>query len=141
MDAHRDVLELSIQSSYALLDKVSGVVEEAASRIGLPEDQAVDLMISVMEAVNNAILHGNREDESKQVHVRIETEPSRVTIWVKDEGEGFDADSLPDPREPENLLKVAGRGIVMMKAFMDDVEFQNWERGTLVKMTKQFTQD
>ena len=140
MDAHGDVLELSIQSSYAFLDKVSGVVEEAAGRIGLPEDQAVDLMISVMEAVNNAILHGNREDESKQVHVRIEAEPSKVTIWVKDEGEGFDVNSLPDPREPGNLLKLAGRGIVMMKAFMDDVEFQNWERGTLVKMTKRFAQ-
>jgi len=132
-------LEMSIGSSYALMDRVAALVEEAAGRIGLSEDDGVDLMIAVTEAVTNAIQHGNTEDESKQVHIRMEIAPSRVSIWVRDEGTGFDLKSIPDPRNPDNLLNESGRGILMIRAFMDDVEFSVGPTGTTVRMEKQFS--
>lgn len=133
-----DVFELAIESSYDSLERVSDFVEEAAEKIGITEEESADLMISVMEAVNNAIQHGNREDAGKKVHIKIQPGPSCITVWVRDEGEGFDLDSVPDPRDPENLLNASGRGILMMKAFMDQVEYPRDESGRLVKMTKTF---
>jgi serine/threonine-protein kinase RsbW len=135
-----NVLELAIESSYDSLERVTDLVEEAAGKIGITEEDSADLMISVMEAVNNAIQHGNREDAQKKVHIKVQAESSCVTVWIRDEGEGFDLDSVPDPRDPENLLNVSGRGILMMKAFMDQVEYPRDESGRLVKMTKKFEQ-
>ena len=96
-------------------------------------------MISVMEAVNNAIQHGNQEDVSKRVHVRIEANPGRLVCWVRDEGPGFDPESVPDPLSPDNLLTPSGRGILMMREFMDDVEGNAGDDGTSGRMSKQFS--
>ena len=74
------------------------------------EEEEVDLMISVMEAVSNAIQHGNGADEKKRVHVSIRTAPEGLTISVRDEGGGFDLGDVPDPRDPQNLMNVSGRG-------------------------------
>ena len=132
------VLELSRVSSYAHMDEFAALVEKAARLVGISEDEEVDLMIAVMEAVNNAILHGNSEDENKQVHMKIEAAPAQLTIWVGDEGKGFDPRAVPNPLTTDNVLNTSGRGILMMKAFMDDVEIMPSVRGTKVKMTKQF---
>ena len=136
--SRRDVLELNIQSSYAAMERVTALVETVAERVGISEDDTVDLMIAVTEAVTNAIQHGNREDGNKHIHIRIEAVPSKVTVWVEDEGEGFDASSVPDPRNSSNLMEKSGRGILMMKAFMDRVEFTSGKHGTRVKMVKRF---
>jgi serine/threonine-protein kinase RsbW len=134
-----DELQISIPSSYDAMEKVAAMIEEAGDRVGINEDDEVDLMISVMEAVNNAIQHGNKEDASKQVHIKIEAEPGRLICWVRDEGPGFDPGAVPDPLSPDNLLNPSGRGILMMREFMDRVEFSAGDRGTSVKMSKQFT--
>jgi len=137
----QDVLKLSIQSSYACMERVATLVEKAAVRIGISEDNSVDLMIAITEAVTNAIQHGNREDESKRVHIRVETAPSEITIWVEDEGKGFDVEAVQDPRNTGNLLRESGRGILMMQAFMDEVAFASGEKGTSVRMVKRFASD
>jgi len=133
-----DLLELSIPSSYDAMEQVAGLIEQAGSRVGISDDEEVDLMISVMEAVNNAIQHGNREDAGKQVHIRIRTEGGRMTFWVRDEGDGFEPDRVPDPLAPQNLLNPSGRGILMMREFMDDVVISADRTGTSVKMVKSF---
>lgn len=137
--ADSDALQLSIPSSYDAMEKVAAMIEQAGARSRISEDDEVDLMISVMEAVNNAIQHGNKEDASKQVHIRIEAEPGRLVCWVEDEGAGFDPDAVPDPLSPDNLLNPSGRGILMMREFMDNVEFLAGESGTSVKMSKHFS--
>lgn len=134
-----DELQLSIPSSYDAMEKVAAMIERAGDRVGISEDDEVDLMISVMEAVNNAIQHGNKEDVSKQVHIKIETEPGQLICWVRDEGPGFDPESVPNPLSPDNLLNPSGRGILMMREFMDHVEFSTGDTGTSVKMSKQFS--
>ncbi len=134
----KDVLELSIKSSYNDLEKVANLIQRAARDAHISEDTEEDLTISVLEAVNNAIQHGNREDKSKQVHIRVETTSGEITVSIQDEGEGFDLKSVPDPRSGENLLNTSGRGILIMKEFMDQVTFCVEKKGTLVEMTKRF---
>jgi serine/threonine-protein kinase RsbW len=82
----------------------------------------------------NAIIHENHEDRGKQVHVTCRCEPGEVSIVVKDEGKGFDIDNVPDPTAPENIGPAHGRGIHVMKALMDEVDFE--EGGVVVHMRK-----
>jgi len=93
-----------------------------------------DVEIALREAVANAIIHGNHKDRRKQVHVTCCCEPDEVSIAVKDEGSGFDINTVPDPTARENIGSVHGRGIHMMKALMDDVRFE--EGGAVVHMKK-----
>lgn len=120
MNDHGTDLHLSIPSSYDATERVAAMIEQVGGQVGISEDDKVDLMISVMEAVNNAIQHGNQEDETKQVHVRIEAELGKVVCWVRDEGVGFNPAKVPDPLSPQNLLNPSGRGILMMREFMED---------------------
>ena len=138
-DPDTDNLQLSIPSSYDAMEKVAALIERAGNRVGISEDDEVDLMIPVMEAVNNAHQHGNRQDATKQVHIKIETEPGQLTCWVRDEGLGFSPEKVPDPLSPDNLLNPSGRGILMMREFMDHVEFSVEDTGTSVRMSKRFS--
>jgi len=133
------VVTHSAPSIYEHLTAFAQVLESAIEQAGVSEDEQVDLMVAVMEALNNAIDHGNGEDASKKVHLKIEIMPRAITVWVQDEGPGFNPDSTPDPREPENLMNDSGRGLLMMRAFMDEVDFVPSQSGTLVKMTKYFS--
>jgi serine/threonine-protein kinase RsbW len=90
--------------------------------------------IALREALANAIIHGNHEDRRKHVHVICRCEPDEVSIAVKDEGYGFDINSVADPTAPENITSVHGRGIHVMKALMDEVHFE--EGGVVVHMRK-----
>ena len=133
------VLIHSAPSLYEHLDAFAEVVESAVRIAGASEDEQVDLMVAVMEALNNAIGHGNGEDASKKVHLKIDIHPASITVWVQDEGGGFDPSDAPDPVAPENLMNNSGRGLLMMRAFMDEVDFMSSHKGTLVKMIKYFS--
>jgi serine/threonine-protein kinase RsbW len=93
-----------------------------------------DVEIALREALANAIIHGNHEDRRKHVHVTCRCEPDEVSIVVKDEGSGFDINTVPDPTARENIGSVHGRGILVMKALMDEVRFE--EGGIVVHMRK-----
>jgi serine/threonine-protein kinase RsbW len=93
--------------------------------------------MAVREAVTNAVLHGNRQDESKPVEVSFKSTPGAIEITVRDRGRGFDTGSVPDPTDPENLLKTNGRGLLFMRTFMDEVQWSRHpEGGTTVRMLK-----
>jgi serine/threonine-protein kinase RsbW len=93
-----------------------------------------DVEIALREALANAIIHGNREDRRKHVYVTCRCEPDEVSIAVKDEGSGFDINTVPDPTARENIGSVHGRGILVMKALMDEVRFE--QGGVVVQMRK-----
>ncbi len=132
------VLTHSAPSLYEHLDAFADVVESAIRIAGVSEDERGDLMVAVMEALNNAIDHGNGEDASRQVHLKIDVQPASLTVWVRDEGRGFDPGATRDPCAPENLMRDSGRGLLMMRAFMDEVDLRPSQTGTLVKMVKYF---
>ena len=97
-------------------------------------DGESEVEIALREALANAIIHGNHENPGKHVHVRFRCNPDEVSIAVKDEGRGFDINEMPDPTAPENIGSGHGRGIYLMKAFMDEVRFE--EGGVVVHMRK-----
>ena len=103
-------------------------------KCGCAAEGESDVEIALREALANAIIHGNHEDRRKHVHVTCRCEPEEISIVVKDEGKGFDPDTLPDPTAPENIGSIHGRGIHVMKALMDEVRFE--EGGVVVHMRK-----
>lgn len=129
-------LELTIPSKPELTAEVDRRIEDLTARIGYDQGMRGDIMIAVNEAVKNAILHGNGCDESKQVIITCNCTSTVFRIHICDCGGGFDPESLPDPRNPANLLKENGRGILMIKSLMDEVEFDVSEKGTSVTLIK-----
>jgi serine/threonine-protein kinase RsbW len=131
--------QISIPSSLDYLKDVDEFVEGKLKRIGLSESELADVAISVTEAVTNAIVHGNKNDEDKKVEVTLRVKEPDLVVWVKDQGEGFDPGAVPNPVNKDNILKKVGRGIFILKSLMDDVDFEfQSEGGTLVKMVKRF---
>jgi len=84
-----------------------------------------NILISITEAVNNAIIHGNKNDESKQVRIQLKKSNDRLSFHISDEGRGFDPKSIPDPTSPENILKCGGRGVFLMHELSDSLSFRN----------------
>jgi serine/threonine-protein kinase RsbW len=106
-------------------------------RLGFSEVIAYGVDMALREAVTNAVIHGNKRDETKHVVVTLSNSPGSLEIVVRDRGEGFEPADVADPTDPQNLLKGSGRGILFMRTFMDEVEWlEHDEGGTVVRMTK-----
>ncbi|HEY0099098.1 MAG TPA: ATP-binding protein, partial [Pyrinomonadaceae bacterium] len=111
--------------------------DEVAERLQLSEDAAFGLDMAVREAVTNAVLHGNKQDETKPVEIVFTEAGGELVVTVRDRGTGFDPSSVDDPTAAQNLMKTSGRGILFMRNFMDTVEWSpHPEGGTVVRMTK-----
>ncbi len=115
--------------NIALVEKM---IDEACNAHGIHESRYGNILIALTEAVNNAIHHGNRLDPAKQVTVGYEMRDDRIVFLVQDQGPGFDFGHLPDPTDPENIEKPHGRGVFLMKALADSVEFE--DNGATVAM-------
>ena len=130
-------IELTLPSRIEAIGEAAAAAAEFARRLKLSDDAAFGLDMAVREAVTNAVLHGNRQDEHKPVEVVFAERASEIVITVRDRGEGFDPSRVADPTDPQNLLKASGRGILFMRTFMDAVEWwRHPEGGTVVRMTK-----
>jgi serine/threonine-protein kinase RsbW len=121
-----------------MLDLVQGVGDHVGRMAGLDEDALHWLGVAIRESVINAVRHGNRGDEAKRVHVEFtrlaDDTGSGVSIRVRDEGPGFDPATVPDCRDPENLLKASGRGIFLMRSFMDEMVLRRAAEGGMEVM-------
>ena len=130
-------IEVSIGSALEYLDLVQTLTDCITSFMGYDDDTAHWIGMSVRESVTNAIQHGNKLDQGKKVDIRFEVAPDHLDISVKDQGTGFRIDDLPNPLDPENLLKPSGRGIFYIRSFMDVVEFKQLSQGGMeVHMVK-----
>jgi serine/threonine-protein kinase RsbW len=125
-----------LESTLASVSKAEQASFELAARSGFDKNECAHIAMAVREATMNAVVHGNRRDPSKRVTVSCENTPQSLTIAVRDEGPGLDPATLPDPLAPENLLKQSGRGIFLIRTFMDEVDFKNISPGTEIIMTK-----
>ena len=131
------ILEQVLESSLDSVDQAEQTVLREAEVLGFDEDDLHRIGISVRECMVNAVVHGNRYNARKKVHLKVRRAPDSLTVWVADEGDGFDPASLPDPLAGENLLRQSGRGVLMMQAFMDEFQICNRApQGTEVKMVK-----
>ncbi|HST52576.1 MAG TPA: ATP-binding protein [Pyrinomonadaceae bacterium] len=132
-----ETVELKLPSRIESINEAAQATADAARRLGFSEDALFGIELAVREAVTNAVVHGNRSDESKPVEIGLAGTDASLAVTVRDQGEGFDPGHVADPTAEENILKASGRGILFMRTFMDEV---SWERpaegGTLVRMTK-----
>ena len=141
MTTNGSVVRLQFCSAFDMLDFVQLVSDHLCRRLGFDEDSMHWVGVAVRESVINAIKHGNQNDQRKMVHVEFTTssDPDRgaLVVAVRDEGEGFDPESIADPLAPENMLKSSGRGIFLMRNFMDDVSLRRAPEGGMeVRMVK-----
>jgi len=129
--------KFSISSKIEAIDEAVQKATVFASEAGFADDALFGIDMAVREALANAVKHGNKLDASKAVEIKLVNFNNAMEISIRDFGEGFNVEEVPDPTNPENLLKASGRGILFMHNFVDKVE---WEPasggGTIVKMTK-----
>lgn len=119
------------------IDAMQAFAERVFSIAGIDAETSYWPVLAVREAVMNAVLHGNKEDESKVVRVEYRVVDSKIEVRVLDEGEGFDPDTLADPLSEENLLSQGGRGVYLIRQLMDDVTYSFPESGgTQLRMVK-----
>lgn len=111
---------------------VESFIENVGEKIKIEEAIYGNVLVSVTEAVNNAIVHGNKEDKNKKVRLGLKQNKKSVRFIVEDEGMGFDHNTLPDPTNPKNLEKVKGRGIFLIKSLSDKTTFK--QGGRVVEM-------
>ena len=130
-------VKLVISSEVRLVDVVHSAAEAMAGIAGFDEDDALNVGIAVREAVINAIRHGNRMDPTRKVEVSLQARPRSIRARVRDQGAGFDPSATPDPTFGDNLMRSSGRGILVMRAFVDSVDFKFLEgRGMEVTLKK-----
>lgn len=126
---------LEIDSDPNNLITVEEFVNYFCKDIQLPDEKLSDVLLAVTEATTNAIIHANKLDANKRVTIDVEVIDSKMIVKVKDEGEGFEPAEIPDPTEPENLLKDHGRGIYLMRVYMDDLEYKRTPTGMMTILT------
>src|ERR1700685_1430504 len=130
------------QVSYTLdstLDTVDHAEEQAnriATEMGFAEDEVMQISMAVREGAVNAVLHGNHYAPDKKVTLAFERTSDGLIVKIRDQGHGIDLGNIPNPLAPENLLKTSGRGIFLMRSFMDEVEIRPSQTGTEIKLIK-----
>ena len=125
-------LSLAVSSSIKNVVQVEQYAERLKKHYRISVEKYPDILISLTEAVNNAIIHGNNEDGKKQVIIHSSRTSKGLIIIVSDEGKGFNPNNLPDPTCNEQICKCGGRGVFLMKALCDKVSFDN--NGSTVKL-------
>jgi serine/threonine-protein kinase RsbW len=132
-------LSFKLASTMDSVAEVEAAAEKFTQSAGLDEDESFRVVMAVREAAVNAVLHGNGYDPNKKVSASFENDGKSVIIKIADEGEGLDPDKIPDPLAQENLLRGTGRGIFLIRSFLDEVHFRQLHPGTELTLVKHLT--
>lgn len=135
-----DTKKLVLNSSFEELERLEPFIDELKQWANFDDEDSSRIMLTLSEAVNNAIMHGNKQNPDKQVVVlsTFDSENRKLTISVEDEGEGFNPNEIPDPLKEENLLNEGGRGVYLIEQYADDLQFS--KGGTKAKITYQLNE-
>jgi serine/threonine-protein kinase RsbW len=125
-----------LDSTLETVDRAEETASRIAAETGFGEDEVMQIAMAVREAAVNAVLHGNAYDPQKKVALEFERTNRDLVITIRDQGKGLDLANIPDPLAPENLLKTSGRGIFLIRSFMDVVEIHPSSTGTEIKLIK-----
>lgn len=132
-----ETVERFLESTLDSVDSAEELTVGAAQRAGFDDDDLMKIGMAVRESMVNAVVHGNRYNANKKVRLSVGRNAARFTVRIADQGEGFDFERLPDPLAPENLMRTSGRGIFLIRSFMDEFEIRRLDSGgtevTLVK--------
>ena len=124
--------KISIPSDTAYIVKAEGMVNDIGQELELSDEQTANVNVAVIEALKNAIVFGNQSNPEKEVSIVVDKKENELVFIISDSGNGFDFDSVPDPTSPENIEKISGRGVFLMRHLADDVVFEN--KGATVKL-------
>ncbi len=131
-----ETVDQFLDSTLESVDAAEGLALEVAQRAGFDEDDLHKIAMAVREGMVNAVAHGNRYSAYKKVHISISKASDRFEMKIADQGEGFDPGALPDPLAEENLLRHSGRGIFLMRAFMDEFHIRRANGGMEITLIK-----
>ena len=134
MNDHR--VSYTLDSTLETVDSAEQTASRVAAEAGFDEDEIMRIAMAVREAAVNAVLHGYAYDPGKKVSLDFEKTASDLVITIRDQGKGLDLKNIPDPLAPENLLKTSGRGIFLIRSFMDEVQIHPSHTGTEIKLIK-----
>jgi serine/threonine-protein kinase RsbW len=134
MTDHR--VSYTLDSTLETVDSAERTATRIASEAGFDEDEVMRIAMAVREAAVNAVLHGNAYDPGKKVTLAFERIGQDLVITIRDQGKGMDLNKIPDPLAAENLLKTSGRGIFLIRSFMDEVQIHPSQAGTEIKLIK-----
>lgn len=126
----------TLDSTLETVDSAEQAAGKVATEAGFDEDEVMRISMAVREAAVNAVLHGNAYDPGKKVSLVLERTAVDLVITIRDQGKGLDMSKIPDPLAPENLLKTSGRGIFLIRSFMDEVQIHPSQTGTEIKLIK-----
>ena len=136
-EGETEIVNQFLDSTLESVDQAESIIMEAAEKAGFEEDDMHKIGMAARECMVNAVVHGNRYNTNKKVHLAVSAGRDTLTIRISDEGEGFEASNLPDPLAEENLLSHSGRGIFLIRAFMDEVDIHPASpHGTEVTLVK-----
>jgi serine/threonine-protein kinase RsbW len=138
-DSTTSRVSFTLDSTLDSVNKIEQTAEKYAQRAGFDEDTIPHIAMAVREAAVNAVLHGNAYDVNKHITASFETTSDDLVIRITDQGPGLDPSTLPDPLAPENILRGSGRGIFLIRAFMDEVNFRKLHPGTELTLIKHRT--
>jgi serine/threonine-protein kinase RsbW len=125
--------KISFPSKIESLRKVEKLIDDLSAEYNINSDIYGNILIATLEAANNAILHGNKLDETKEVILDVIIDEKKLQISIKDNGPGFDYDNIPDPTAPENIENINGRGVFLMEKLSDEIEFK--DNGSKVELS------
>jgi serine/threonine-protein kinase RsbW len=132
-----EAVERFLDSTLESVDSAEELALSVAQRAGFDEDDLMKIGMAVRESMVNAVVHGNRYNAHKKVRFSVTHNSDRYTVRISDEGEGFNFETIPDPLAPENIMRTSGRGIFLIRSFMDEFEMRHLDPGgtevTLVK--------
>jgi serine/threonine-protein kinase RsbW len=131
---------MQIASRMEGITEVEGLINSLCEDLGVDESHYGEILIAMTEAVNNAIVHGNKLDTNKIVDIQVSTEGQVLQFRITDEGPGFDFDNIPDPTSPENIEKPNGRGVFLMRQLADDCEFEELGRVAILRFNNAIPQ-
>ena len=127
-------VRMTLPSNPKSIGRVEGFLQKVDKKTHLDEIQLHKLMVSLTEAVNNAIIHGNKSDGAKKVMVICDCQPDRLVITIADQGKGFNPEKIRNPLKKQNLHRTSGRGIFLMRTLMDRVEYEMGKNGATVRL-------
>lgn len=136
MNMSEQRVSYELDSSLETIDRAEQKATHIAAELGFGEDEVMQISMAVREGAVNAVLHGNAYAPDKKVTLAFERTGSDLVITIRDQGPGMDLSKIPNPLAPENLLKTSGRGIFLMRSFMDVVEIRPSKTGTELKLIK-----
>src|SRR5580692_4951391 len=131
-----DRVSYTLDSTLETVNNAEETATRMATEAGFDDEEVMKISMAVREGAVNAVLHGNAYDPTKKVTLAFERTANDLVIVIRDQGKGLDPDKIPDPLAPDNLMKTSGRGIFLIRSFMDEVQIHPSQTGTEIKLVK-----